>query len=360
MGNSYLKSPNSLYIITVYFNPSGSKRRYQLHKEFHARLQSIDNIVLVTAECAFPTSSFEVTSPNKEPLEIQIRSNSIIWIKENLINIALKKLYKNKKFLSDCKYIAWVDADIEFIDVDWFSKLEESLTKYSIVQMFKYALFLDINEEISETHTSFGYYYVTKELQLEKFEYPHPGYAWCTTKKNMIKLQKLYDMGVLGSGDTHMAYALIGEYEQGFMPNLEYEPNFKESVRKWQEKALKIFKKKLGFVNMNIKHFWHGSRQNRQQIYRWQLLNEFEFNPLQDLAVMSDGHYELKQEKKELESKLIEILLTIKSDENGEGDEKIPNEKEGVFSPANYYRKDYLYKYFNSTYFENKKMLANT
>ena len=112
-------------------------------------------------------------------------------------------------------------------------------------ERFKYCLFLDSNQNLLETHTSFGYYYASQNLKLNKGEYPHPGYAWCTTKENILQLGDIYDMGILGSGDTHMSYALIGEFEKGFLQNLNYEKDFTNSVLKWQKKALKIFKKKV-------------------------------------------------------------------------------------------------------------------
>ena len=315
-----------LYIITVYFNPAKSKRRFQLHKEFHERLKSHPNVVLITTECAFLYSEFEVTSPNNEPYEIQIRSRGVIWIKENLINIALDKLRNDRKFMEQGKYVAWVDADIEFMDVDWFNKLVISLNKFSIVQMFKYALFLDANEKIIETHTSFGYYYETKKLKLQKNQYPHPGYAWCTTKKNILKLKKIYDKGILGSGDTHMSFAIIGKYEKGFLNWFNYEEKFKKSVKEWQNKALKVFHKNLGYVDMTIRHFWHGSRDSRQQIYRWRLLSDYNFNPIDDVIELEDGHYELNQNQKELETKLMELFVILKEEDHAIED--APNEKE--------------------------------
>ena len=323
------EKPDLLYIITTYFNPSRSQRRFQLHKEFHERLKDHENVILVTVECAFYDAPFEMTSKNKEPLEIQVSSKSVFWIKENLINIALGKLFKNKKFREECQYVAWVDADIEFMDVDWFQKLKASLTHYSIIQMFKYALFMDLNQNTLETHISFGYHYAAKKLKLVKGEYPHPGYAWCTTKSHILKLGEIYDKGVMGSGDTHMAFALVGKYEKGFLNTFEYDENFKKSVEKWQKKAIKVFKKKVGYVDMGIRHFWHGKRESRQQIYRWQLLQDFNFNPLKDLIKSKDGHYEITLEKKALETKLYDILLKMKLEEEEKKDDTldIPEEK---------------------------------
>ena len=331
------KKLDLLYIITTYFNPSKSQRRSQLHKEFHQRLQDNNNIVLVTVECAFNNDPFEMTSKNKEPLEIQISSNSVIWIKENLINIAIKKLFKNRTFQEQCKYVAWVDADIEFMDVDWFEKVKLSLTQYSIVQMFKSALYLDFDQNVMEIHTSFGYYYVTKELKLQKGEYPHPGYAWCTTKSNLMKLGEIYDKGILGSGDTHMSFALVGNYEKGFLNCFKYEQNFKKCVGLWQKKAVEVFQMNLGYVDMTIQHFWHGNRENRQQIYRWQLLQDFKFNPMKDLVKKKDGHYEIIKSKKDLEKRLFEIFMTMKyeADETtGEEVYEIPEEKNTIINIA--------------------------
>lgn len=101
-------------VVTTYFNPIGYQNRYDLYKRFEQHM--IDSgVFLLTIECIFdsapifglPKQDFSVTLPNKRR-HIQINAPTILWIKENLINIAVERLPSN------VEYIAWIDADIEF------------------------------------------------------------------------------------------------------------------------------------------------------------------------------------------------------------------------------------------------------
>ena len=243
-----------LCILTVYFNASKNERRKKLHIDFIKRFKQFAGIKIITIECAFDDDPFELIDNKRDSELIRIRAHSKIWLKENLLNIALKKLFKNKSFRKYCRYVAWIDDDIEFVENDWVSKLRESLQKFQIVQLFKEALFLDNNGNVLEKHTSFGYYYSTKMLKLENNEYPHPGYGWCTTSENLFKIGQLFDYGILGNGDKHMAYALIGDYLESFPKNLCFNENYKTTLKNWQNKAINIFQKKVGFVDVTIKH----------------------------------------------------------------------------------------------------------
>ena len=327
---SNLQKIQELCIITAYFNPNQNSRRKELHKEFIHRLSKYTGIQIITIECAFGNLPFEL-STNSEQI-IRVRSQSKIWLKENLMNIALKKLFSDKKFLKLCKYIAWIDDDIEFIGNDWVSKIKNSLKTFKIVQIFKEALFLDINLKVLEKHTSFGYYYSTKKLKIGPKEYAHPGYGWATTTENLQKMEKLFDYGILGSGDKHMAYAIIGNYLESFPKNLKFNENYKKYLQNWQEKANKIFKQNLGYADLIIKHHWHGSRKNRQHLFRWLLLSKYDYDPSVDVKIELDGHYEMVSKKQKFLEKIEEYFIDRKEDDkevidyDDYLDENIPNE----------------------------------
>lgn len=93
--------------ITVVFNPFRCEKRYKLYRKFAEHIKR-SGVTLITVECIFPGENhFEVTrSTNRQHL--QIRAPSIFWLKENLLNIAVRNLP------ADVEYIAWLDADIEF------------------------------------------------------------------------------------------------------------------------------------------------------------------------------------------------------------------------------------------------------
>ncbi len=105
---------NHFAVITVVFNPIKYKSRYELYHKFDEHM-SRSGVTLLTVECIFKTSEdsdlpkqkFEITRAN-DPRHLQIKAPSVLWLKENLINIAVKRL----PFYIE--YVAWLDADIEF------------------------------------------------------------------------------------------------------------------------------------------------------------------------------------------------------------------------------------------------------
>lgn len=101
-------------VITVIFNPMRYHTRYDLYHKFQAHIARA-GVTLLTVECIFdvekdsglPKQKFQVTQP-KNPLHLQIQAPSVLWLRENLINIAVQYLSM------DIEYLAWLDADIEF------------------------------------------------------------------------------------------------------------------------------------------------------------------------------------------------------------------------------------------------------
>jgi hypothetical protein len=105
---------NHFAVITVVFNPIKYKSRYELYHKFDEHM-SRSGVILLTVECIFeaaeklglPKQKFEITRSN-DPRHLQINAPSVLWLKENLINIAIKRLPLY------IEYVAWLDADIEF------------------------------------------------------------------------------------------------------------------------------------------------------------------------------------------------------------------------------------------------------
>lgn len=101
-------------VITVIFNPIKYQSRYNHYEKFVAHMVE-SGVHLITVECLFestsrfnlPKQEFEITRAN-DPCHIQLRAPSILWLKENLINIAVQQLPPHIEFVS------WIDADIEF------------------------------------------------------------------------------------------------------------------------------------------------------------------------------------------------------------------------------------------------------
>ena len=105
---------NNFAVVTVVFNPVKYRSRHELYHKFDEHM-SRSGVTLLTVECIFgcplefglPRQRFDVTR-EKDARHIQIVAPSVLWLKENLINIAMKRLPEY------IEYVAWLDADIEF------------------------------------------------------------------------------------------------------------------------------------------------------------------------------------------------------------------------------------------------------
>src|SRR5512143_3579916 len=92
----------ALWAITSYFNPAGYARRLANYRRFRERLA----VPLVTVELSF-NGRFELGRRDADVL-VQLHGTSVMWQKERLLNIAVKKVPRA------CNKIAWLDCDIVF------------------------------------------------------------------------------------------------------------------------------------------------------------------------------------------------------------------------------------------------------
>jgi hypothetical protein len=103
-----------LGVVSVIFNPVRYRTRYERYHKFSDHMAR-SGINLFTVECIFdsatrfglPPQRFEVTRSD-DPQHFQFVAPSVMWMKENLINMAVQRLP------SYIDRIAWIDADVEF------------------------------------------------------------------------------------------------------------------------------------------------------------------------------------------------------------------------------------------------------
>jgi hypothetical protein len=120
-----------LGIIAVVFNPVRYRYPYEQYLRFSDHMAR-SGVNLFTIECIFdsatrfglPPQRFKVTRPDN-PRHIQVVARSIMWLKENLINIVVQRLpaYIDR--------IAWIDTDVEF-EVKFFPFFELYNSLYSV------------------------------------------------------------------------------------------------------------------------------------------------------------------------------------------------------------------------------------
>lgn len=197
-----------LHVVACINNYVRYKRRYELFYKFREEMESNPNVILYVVEIAFGKRPFMVTEPNN-PRHLQLRTENELWHKENSINLMVQR------FPHDWKYMAWIDADIHFVNKDWAIETIHQLQHYMIVQMFQNVINLGPNGEIMSTFKSFAYQYLQgKPYTTSKYEFWHPGFCWSCTREAWDGMGGLIDVGILGAGDHHMALAWVGMAEK--------------------------------------------------------------------------------------------------------------------------------------------------
>ena len=263
-----------LYVVLPYFNYCGFKRRQELFIKFVHEIQNVKGIRIVVSELvgSAPLPKLPVWK------HIKLRSDTPVWMKEKLINVGIKMLPE------DWKYVAWIDADITFMNPNWVQDTVEALQTNDIVQMFRTAVNLGPNNEAIKIDKGFGYMHAdsgTPYIKTDKYGHWHPGYAWACTRKAFRGMgSSLLDWAILGSGDRHMAMAWIGRVLDSCPGNIHM--SYKVMLMEYQYKCQNF---KVSYVPGTILHHWHGRFEDRKYKERWNVLVQHAFNPIEDITM---------------------------------------------------------------------------
>jgi hypothetical protein len=303
----HLKS--KFWVIAVLNNPSRFKRRLELFHQFIAKMKKV-GVKICVVEASYGDRNYETNDLDVE-LKVHLNTNTILWHKENLINLGISKLPK------DWEYVAWIDADIDFVRHDWVEETIHQLQHHYVVQLFEDAIDLGPNNEIIKTSKSFMYCYKNHvEKMYQKVSnnyyntvivnggvYWHPGYAWACTRKAIDTFGGLFEVCIAGSGDHHMACALIGQAKTSLPKGIS--DDYRNHLMNWETRALRLHRN-VGYVKGTVYHFFHGKKANRKYRERWQILIENDYQPTRDLykdwqglITFYEGNYKLRDELQE-------------------------------------------------------------
>jgi hypothetical protein len=278
-------------------NPARYQSRYDLYFKFADNLARC-GIQLWTVEIAFGNRPHVVTQ-DCNPFHLQLRTEHELWHKENAINLIVSRLPFG------CRYIACVDADIEFQRWDgrkaWWLETMQQLQHYHVVQMFSQAVDMNYDREVIRVHNGFAYSYRNgfpygkrsghHNMGQPGYSYWHPGFAWAWRREAWDAVGGLIDTCILGAADWHMAYSLIGKAEDTL--NTPYTQPYKDKILAWQARATRYIRKNIGYVPGIINHYFHGAKKNRFYQTRWKILTDNRFNPEIDIARDWQGLWQL-------------------------------------------------------------------
>jgi len=272
------QTQDPLYIILPYFNFCAFKRRRQLFLEFIDRIRTTPGIRIVVSECLGPAPLGKLKGVWEH---VKVETGCALWIKENLVNLAIDGLPRN------WKYVSWVDADISFLNENWVSDTIDKLQTDDVVQMFHSVINFGPNGEPIKVDKGFGFMARGSGkpyMKNDKYGFWHPGYAWACNRKAWNQMGRLLDWAILGSGDRHMAMALVGLAADSCPGNVH--SNYKNLLLEFQNRVKGLT---LSWVPGTITHHWHGALEKRKYRERWDVLTKNMYNPLVDVNFTENG-----------------------------------------------------------------------
>ena len=283
--HSIKRLPSELHIIAVVFNPLRFRSRYNLFKAFKQHVES-SGATLWVVELAYGERPFEVAEEDN-PRHLKLRTTDELWHKERMINEAVTQLPL------DWKYVAWVDADVTFINPDWVHETMQQLQHHPVVQMFTHSIDIGENQQPIDYFEGFAYSHLQGNRRVpslngvkgRKGDYYtgrhwHPGYAWAYRRDAWDALGGMLDINIVGGGDHQMAYGMIGKIDKTIPGNST--PTYTAAVKQWGANAA-ILKRDIGAVPGTLVHHFHGLKVNRGYYDRWKILTDNQFCPVTDI-----------------------------------------------------------------------------
>jgi hypothetical protein len=99
-----------------------------------------------------------------------------------------------------------------------------------------------------------------------------------------------------GAGDHHMALALIGKVRMSVPHGIS--PGYLQPLIQWEHRAIRDINFNLGYLEgSTIEHSWHGRKNDRKYVPRWDILTRHGFDPATDIKRNVWGVLELTGDK---------------------------------------------------------------
>ena len=273
------KGHSEAIIISCFFNPQNSPYRI---KAFNIWYDSIKHLNHKIIECVI--GDVKPQLPQNDNIE-RIYTESLLWHKETLLNKIISELP------AKYKYIFWIDADVTFTNKNWLVEgVEQMQNGCTIIQPFEYCVHLDkdqlkpefdlqfakvmydpkgsIVQRSKRLWRSFSANCVTNKVNARSENYDvhgHVGFAWGATRELLDEVP-LYDKALIGGGDHIIAHAAAGQI--GHVCITKSFTDDIDDVLNWSKLFHVYAKGKIGYVEGDLFHIWHGDIDKRDYFNR--------------------------------------------------------------------------------------------
>lgn len=304
-GKKNLESP--IWAITSYYtydDPPGVKRRLGVFREFRRRLQ----VPLLAVELSHDGACDLVE--NDAEIIVRVSGGALLWQKERLLNLALQSLP------GCCEVVAWLDCDVVLEDDGWPVEAIRSLDRSDLIQLFSRVHFLTDgtlpdekgNDFDVEVHRSAAGRLADGTLPDSFFPSRGggsgirlrcaTGMAWAA-RREIIEEHGFYDAWIVGGGDKLMFVSALGRYDE-YISRLPMTDRLREHFLDWARRFHATVRGRVGCLDGDLYHLWHGDLGSRQYRGRYELFRRFGYDPYSDIAMNEQGVWQWSSDKPEM------------------------------------------------------------
>ena len=124
------------------------------------------------------------------------------------------------------------------------------------------------------------------------------GFAWAA-RRELLEQHQFYDACILGGGDRMLLCAALGQYEGGIIRTYMNPQQARHFVA-WGRSFHESVRGRVGFIDGNVFHLWHGELENRRYVERHRGFSSFNFDPVSDIAIDGKGVWRWNGPKTEM------------------------------------------------------------
>ena len=284
-----------LHVIIPYFDHVNARVNRENLRICLRNLSGNPNILITLAEGIYQAPSELPDLSGMLYRHLKFRLQNPIWVHQNLVNLALQSLGENWEFA------AWVDKDIQFLNPFWDRETVRVLQEADLAQPWSRIVFLGHDRDLElngpslvnfEGHGDPRGIMSFCHAKIRSLPKPgHTGNAWAIKKSFYRKIGKLFDLCIVGGGDTAMTAALNRRLDR---------PNLRVYGDLFREHAVKFEGARIGYSPGTIVHHFHGELENRRYAERYLMLEAGGFKPSTDLSYAENGTLRLSNPKLEV------------------------------------------------------------
>jgi len=315
-----------LYLILPYFSFTESifaKTNLDLFIENYSKR---NNLKIILCEGIYDQELPDYSDKIFKHLKFKLKN--ILWVKENLINLAIKNLP------DDAEYIAWSDRDIYFLNPFWVEQTIEKLKTHDVIQPWSEVIHLNSSynlDFISKQKDNISF--TNKSVLYAAMNYPNhknkiataTGQIWAITKSFYKKIGKINDIEIIGGADSIIAhFCILKENSYKNILNKKTTLHSKDSWVLYKEKFKDV---KYSYIDGLIVHYWHGNLEDRKYNERFDILTHYNYNPINDIMYDENDVLQFTEKGKRLEPLIKKYFVSRK--ENKKIEEKL---EEPIFS----------------------------